>query len=63
MFDIIYLCCNYMLRLYYNYYDAYIRLSIPIVFPLVLMAIFIFINLVADVVLLLFFIGCYLRFI
>lgn len=43
-----------MLRLYYNYYDAYIRLSIPIVFPLVLMAIFIFINLVADVVLLLF---------
>lgn len=54
MFDIIYLCCNYMLRLYYNYYDAYIRLNIPIVFPLVLMAIFIVINLVADVVLLLF---------
>lgn len=28
-----------MLRLYYNYYDAYIRLSIPIVFPLVLMGV------------------------
>lgn len=57
MFDIIYLYCNYILQLYYNNFNAYIRLSIPIVFPLVLMAIFIVINLVTDVVLLLFLMG------